>query len=178
MFENVKVRLWISLSNKDTEHVIVQSVYKSYRGAKQHHFYRSVVFIVNFEQIQDTFTCRLCSLYIKLCFGFFTDLKFLLKLNAFKSVYATAFLAKYLGAIVFIFGNQEKNMTGRGGNTPTKNGPNTPCPPAKYEKSPSSPLFKPKCSGTSFCNFFAIFHVPPCWKVGGGTCHEKYEPSS
>ena len=45
-------------------------------------------------------------------------------------------------------------MAGRGGTTPTKNGPNIhPHPPAKYEKNPQ---------------FFCIFPGPPLVSLGEG----------
>ena len=42
-------------------------------------------------------------------------------------------------------------------------------PPAKYEKIPQLPFFKPKFSGSPpFAFFFAFCQVPPCGRGGGG----------
>ena len=56
-------------------------------------------------------------------------------------------------------------MAGKGGTAPTKNGPNTSLPPSKRGKNPQLPPYQTKMFLVPpFCNLFAIFQVPLCWK--------------
>ena len=59
-------------------------------------------------------------------------------------------------------------MADRGDTALIKNGPNTPCPPDKHEKTPQlHPFTNENFSGTLFCTtFFAFFQVP--LEGGGG----------
>ena len=59
-------------------------------------------------------------------------------------------------------------MADRGDTAPTKNGPDTPCPPAKHEKTPQlHPFTNQNFPGTPFwTTFFAFFQVP--LERGGG----------
>ena len=65
-------------------------------------------------------------------------------------------------------------MAGKGGTAPTKNGPNTSLPPSKHGKNPQLPPYQTKMFLVPpFCNLFAIFQVPLCWKGGAGHCEGK-----
>ena len=55
-----------------------------------------------------------------------------------------------------------KSMAGREGTAPTKNVPNTPCPPpAEHRKTPQL-LSKQNVLGPPLLQFFAVFQVPLC----------------
>ena len=52
-------------------------------------------------------------------------------------------------------------MAGEGDTAPTKNGPNTPCSPAKHEKTLRIPPYEAKnFPGLSFCIFFFFLQFP------------------
>ena len=59
-------------------------------------------------------------------------------------------------------------MAGEGDTAPTKNGPNTPCSPAKHEKALRIPPYEAKnFPGLSFCIFFCFFAISRFLLVGG-----------
>ena len=91
---------------------------------------------------------------------FFTDLKFLLKLNAFKCVYATAFLAKYLGAIVLFLATKKKTWQAEEVTPPRKMVPTPPVPQLNMKNLPAPPWLSQNVLGPPFAIFLQFSMSP------------------